>query len=903
MASIRTAIELQDNFTGILMNVINAVNMSVSTMEQMQSVMDGPIDTAAIQGVRDQLDQATIAAQELDAAMRGMAAPDLPSAPAPATPAQAPIDWQSGSTDVFTGSGIERFRQEVQSMDTMLGQLSATQEAIAKQAYDTVIFPPEAFQDLNHMATRIDWVRDRIQQIEANPLNIGTGAANAELEMLRGQLGQAVQEQQDLNSALLEMDVGAANEAYLRLSQTVGNTERYIRDNVDAQGQFNQEIEQGTDHADRLMQTIKRAVAAYATVQTASKVLDLSDQLTSTTARLDMMNDGLQTTRELQDMIFLSAERSRGSYQATADAVSKMGLMAGNAFGDSQEIIAFMEQVNKQFVIAGTEASGIQAAMLQLTQAMGSGVLRGEEYNSILEQAPNIIQNIAGYIEGNQDVLESVADAMDMKVEDLAGNVQGHLKDIAGEGLLSAGLLKAAMFYAADETNAKFESMPKTFGQIWTSFENHALMAFQPVLQRMNEIGNSEAFQGLVNGAIEGLSVLAGIAMETFDLLIGGAQLIADNWSWLSPIILGVAAALAVYGGYLAITKAMELGSAAAAGVMAGIQFIKVAAMAASTGATIAATAAQMGLNGAMYACPIVWIIMLIIALVAIIYSACAAIAKFTGAAGSGFGVIAGAVNVAIQFFFNLLSAAGTILMSIGAAAAALGHNIIAAFHNAIANVQTIFYDLLSTAMSVISQIASALSALPFVEFDASGLAAAADDYAAKAAAASADKMEYQDIGAAFTGGMSKMTAFSEGWASDAFSAGASWGDGVADRVSGAIGDLFDGGSGIPDPGSYADLSDYGTGTGLDGIGGGVDDIAGNTGAMADAMEITGEELKYLRDIAEQEAINRFTTAEIKIEQTNHNNIKNGMDLDGIVSGLDDALGEAIEIMTEGVHV
>ena len=882
MASIRTAIELQDNFTGILMNVINAVNMSVSTMEQMQSVMNGPIDTAGIQGMRDQLDQATIAAQELDAAIQGIDSPGPSPSPADHTaPIQAPIDWQANRVEVFTGDGIERFQQEIQSANAMLEQLSATQGAIAKQVYNTDIFPPEAFQDLNHMATRIDWVRDRIQQIEANPLNMGTDAANAELEMLRGQLDQAIHEQLALDRAMDDLDVQAANEAYLRLSQTVGSTERYIRDNVDEQGRFNREIEEGIEGADGLMRAIGGAIAAYATAQTLSNALDLSDQLISTTARLGMMNDGLQTTQALQDMIFLSAERSRGSYQATADAVSKMGLMAGDAFGSSQEIIAFMEQVNKQFVIAGTEASGIEAAMLQLTQAMGSGVLRGEEYNSILEQAPNIIQTIADYMEVPK----------------------GQLKDMAAEGQITADIVKAAMFAAAEETNAKFESMPKTFDQLWTSFENHALMAFQPVLQRMNEIGNSEAFQGLVNGAIEGLSILAGIALETFDLLIGGAQLIADNWSWLSPIILGVAAALAVYGGYLAITKAMELGSAAAAGVMAGIQFIKVAAMAASTGATIAATAAQMGLNGAMYACPIVWIIMLIIALVAIIYSACAAIAKFTGAASSGFGVIAGAVNVAIQFFFNLLSAAGTILMSIGAAAAALGHNIIAAFHNAIANVQTFFYNLLSTAMSVISQIASALSALPFVEFDASGLAAAADDYAAKAAAASSDKMEYQDIGAAFTGGMSKMTAFSEGWASDAFSAGASWGDGVADRVSEAIGDLFDGGSNIPDPKGYADLSNYGTGAGLDGIGSGVDDIAGNTGAMADAMDITSEELKYLRDIAEQEAINRFTTAEITIEQTNHNTVNSGMDLDGIVSGLDDALGEAIEIMTEGVHV
>ena len=125
---------------------------------------------------------------------------------------------------------------------------------------------------------------------------------------------------------------------------------------------------------------------------------------------------------------------------------------------------------------------------------MGSGVLRGEEYNSILEQAPNIVQNISRYIEENESVLAGVAGAMGMTVDDLAGNVQGKMKDIASEGILSAELIKNAMFYAAEETNEKFESMPKTFTQIWTSFQNNAQKAFQPVLQRMNGIAGSGAF-------------------------------------------------------------------------------------------------------------------------------------------------------------------------------------------------------------------------------------------------------------------------------------------------------------------------------------------------------------------------------------------------------------------------
>ena len=864
MGGIRTAIELQDNFTGILYHVIDSVNLGLSAMEDLHGAMESPVDGSAFQAARDSINQATMSVQELVAAMDRVD----PSEIAPA------VSWQSPALDVFDGSGIGRFRQEVQSTDAMLERLCGTQDAIARQAYNTSIFPPEAFQDLNRMAVRIDSIRGRIQQIEGNPMNMGTDAANAELEMLRGQLGQALREQQNLSRAMDDMDVQAANESYLRLNQVIGDTERHIRDNVDEQGRLNQEIEAGTDRANGLMGAIRGAVAAYATLHTLSNAMGLSDQLVSTTARLDMMNDGLQTTQELQDMIFLSAERARGSYQATADAVSKLGLMAGDAFSSSEETIAFMEQVNKQFRIAGTEAAGIDAAMLQLTQAMGSGVLRGEEYNSILEQAPNIIQAIADYLEVPK----------------------GELKDMAAEGMITADIVKAAMFAAADETNAKFESMPMTFEQIWTSFENHALMAFQPVLERMNEIGNSEAFQGIVDNAITALSVVAGLALEAFDLLVAGAQLLADNWSWLSPIIYGVAGALAVYGAYLAITKGLELGSAAAKGVMAVWEGIHAAAIWATTGATWAEVTAQNGLNAAMYACPIVWIIVLIIALIAAIYFVVAAFNKLAGTSVSATGIICGVFMVAAAFIGNLFVTLINFVIDVFVVL----WNFIAAFANFFGNVFTdpvgsiarLFFDLVDCILGLLESLASAIDTI-----FGSNLAGAVSGWR--------DSLGGWVDGTFGQGDeiMAKMDASSMHLGrfeyKDAWDAGYSFGQGIDESIAGFDpASLFD--TNIPDAGSYADLSGYGAG--MEGIGSGVEDIAGNTGAMADSMEITGEELKYLRDIAEQEAVNRFTTAEVKIEQTNHNTIKNGMDLDGVMSGMTDMVNEAIDISTEGVH-
>ena len=904
MATIRTAIELQDNFTSVLYQVINSVNLGLSAMEDLHQTMNSPVDTASIEAARDSINQATIAVQQLDAAMQGIETPetqtptapqssapvvlpvqpdvpdplveqpppvDVPIEPEQPEPVEVPVHWQSDSLEVFTNSGVERFEQEVQSANNMLNTLNQTQERIVQTAADMDFLPPGGFTDLSNMQSRLQAIQQRIQTIKSNPLNMGTDTANAELEQLRGQLHQAVQEQQNLNRAVDNMDVQAANEAYLRLSQTIGNTERYIRDNVDEQGRFNREIEEGTNGSNKLMQTIKGAVATYATIQTLSAALNLSDQLTSTTARLNLMNDGLQTTQDLQNMIYLSAERARGSYQATADAVSKLGLMAGDAFSSSEEIIAFMEQVNKQFTIAGTEAAGIDAAMLQLTQAMGSGVLRGEEYNSILEQAPNIIQAIADYMEVPK----------------------GQLKDMAAEGLITADIVKAAMFAAADDTNATFEQMPQTFSQIWTSFQNTALMAFQPVLQRMNEIANSEAFQGFVNNAIEALSMVADIALEIFDLLVGVAEIVGENWSWLSPIIYGVAGALAVYYGRLLLTKGAEMAMAAVHGIVAVGKGIMAAATMLVTRATWAQATAQYGLNGAMYACPIVWIIILIIALIALFYAAVAAVNKFAGTSVSATGIICGAFMVALAFIGNIFVALWNLVVDVFV----LIYNLVATVANFIGNVFTdpigavcrLFFDLADTVLGILQALASAIDAIfgsnlaGSVQGWRDSLGGWVDETFGKGDEVMA-KMNADDM---------KLGRFEYGAAWDA---GYSFGEGIDESIANFDpSSLFD--TNVPGAGDYADLSNYGAG-----LAGDVGDIAGNTGAIKDSMDITEEDLKYLRDIAEQEAINRFTTAEITIEQTNHNTVSGKMDLDGVVDGLTGAVNEAVDIIAEGVH-
>ena len=906
MSSIQTGIELNDQFSGVLNNIISSVNLAVSAMYDMQQSMNADIDTSSIEGARYEINQATAAIEAMNQAASRQTAPDIappvvdggnqepipvpvdpvlpdplvenpepirpeiqPNAPPDPEPVEIPVTWNTDGVDVFTGTGVERFQQEVQSANDMLNTLNTTQARISQTAQGMDILPDAAVQDMNTMQQRLSAIQQRIQQIENNPVNVGADNANAELEQLRMQLNQAIQEQNSLNQAMQNMDVSAANDAYLRLSQTVGNTERYIRDNVDEQGRFNQEISAGTQQANELTNTIKRAVAAYVSIQTVGKALNISDELVQTTSRLNMMNDGVQTTAELVNMVYAAAQDARGSFSQMADVVARFGNNAKDAFSSSEEVVAFADLIQKQMTIAGASTQEAANAELQLSQALGSGVLRGDELNSIFEQAPNLIQNIADYL--------------DVPI--------GKIREMAADGELSADVVKAAIFSAADDINSKFNEMPMTWGQIWQSMQNTALIAFQPVLQRLNDLANSEAFQTFIQGAIEAMATLANILLNVFEVAASVGAFIGDDWSIIAPIIYGVIAALGAYLAIMGIVNAITAISAA-------IDATKAAADALAAGQTFLWTVQQYGLNAALAACPITWIIVLIIALIAIIFAVCNAIAKMTGIANSGFGVITGGVNVVIQFFKNLGLTVANIALGIGNAIAALASNMMTAFHNAICSVQSWFYNLLSTALSVIEGICSALNKLPFVEFDYSGISSAADDYAAKASEAAGNKEDYQSISDAFNEGFTTFDAFQDGWASDAFNAGAAWGDGIADKVSNfSLSDVF-GQTDIPNVGDYT--SGFNDAIANSGVGDSIGNIDDNTGKIKDSLDVTEEDLKYLRDIAEQESINRFTTAEVTINQTNNNNVSSDTDLDGFITALDDAMGEAIDEVTNG---
>lgn len=307
-------------------------------------------------------------------------------------------------------------------------------------------------------------------------------------------------------------------------------------------------MKESSSSGNSLVGVLGKVAAAVGSVMGVKQIIGLSDTMSQTKARLDLMNDGLQSTKELQDRIFDSAQKSRGSYQDMADLVSKLGLNAKDAFENTAQIVDFAEQVNKQFVISGASAEETKNATLQLTQALSSGVLRGDELRSIFDQAPTLIQSIANYM----------------------GVPIGRIRDMAAEGQITAETVKNALLECADETNAKFASMPLTFSQLWTNFKNRAMQAFQPVLEKINELANNGRLEEYIGKIAEAMATVSDVIMNVITWVLDHQD----------------------------IVKAAFIGLSVAIGAM---------------------TVAMWAFNIASYANPVIWIVLAIIAVIALL--------------------------------------------------------------------------------------------------------------------------------------------------------------------------------------------------------------------------------------------------------------------------------------------
>ena len=599
-----------------------------------------------------------------------------------------------------------------------------------------------------------------------------------------------------------------------------------------------------------ILSTVKNIAAGIGAIKVGQSILKLSDSMAQTKARLDLMNDGLQSTEQLQQMIFASAQRTRTSYQDTANVVAKLGQNARDAFSSNAETIQFAENLNKQFVIAGASQQEIASASLQLTQALGSGVLRGEELNAVFEAAPNVIQTIADY--------------MDKPI--------GEIRGMAAEGQITADIVKNAMLQATDEINEKFNSMPMTYEQAWTQIKNAGMDAFDNLLGKVNEFLNSDFGQDLLSGVINGFYFLSDIAGRAIDLIVAGASFIKENWDLVGPVIMGVAAALAIYYGVLLLTKAAEV-------VMA---------------------IAQWAVNAAMYACPLVWIIGLIIVLVAAIYMAVAAFNRLSGESVSATGIIMGAFAVVGAFIGNLFVALINFLIDIFVVL----WNFIASFANFFGNVfndpinsiARLFFDLVDTVLSLLQSLASVIDTI-FGSDLASGVQGWRDslggwvDKTFGKGEEVMQKLNSEDM---------HLGRFEYG---NAWDAGYQTGQNIDEKFSGfnlddMLGNLKDlepTGTEIPaSQGIPFDESMLGTGSGVSTPDIGTVDKVDTVGKIDKDVSLADEDLKMLRDLSERQYL---ASVNITIPQTSvsvNQNVNGGKasDMNAIATYLKNLLME-----------
>jgi len=574
--------------------------------------------------------------------------------------------------------------------------------------------------------------------------------------------------------------------------------ERQIREADNAQKGLNDNIGKGRGLADGVKSKFLGIAAAIGAAFSVKKIIALADTMTNTNARLNLIVDDGGSVEELQDKIMASANRARASYQTTADVISKLGMQAGDAFANNDEIIAFAEQLNKSFVIAGNDANQIELVMYNLTQALSTGVLRGQDLNTVFSNTPGIIQNIADYLDAPI----------------------GQVRKMAEEGQITADVVKNAMFRAAEETNATFKQMPMTWAQIGTVAKNTMLQAFEPVIQTIGR----------------------------------GATYIYDNWKNIAPVFYGIAAAVGVVAAAYGIWKVV----------------------------TLVQALVQHKLNLTLLANPITWIVLAIAAIVAAIVIW---INKIGGLQVAWLTVVNAILTawdwVKIGFFtgvYWVIDLFDKMKLGMQSAGVAIANHM----GDMKANVLMILQNMVNGAINIINSLIEKLNRIPGVNIGlinqvTFGTAAQLENEAAKQARNAA----LDDYRAEIEAGIADRQASLEVMMNDAREA-------AAERLAG-----------IEIAKQKNSAANETTDT-LDGIYNGVSTISGNTAKMSDSLDMSEEDLQYLRDIAERDAINRYTTAEIIIEQHNEKHINSNMDLDGVVGYLNEGMQEAVDIAIEG---
>lgn len=744
--------------------------------------------------------------------------------------------------------------------------------------------------------------------------------------------------QRTSSNAIDANSIRTAREELARAEAGFDRLEQQIRESDNQQRRLNEDINKGASSTDRLVGSAKKLAATYLGIRTLGGLGNLSDQMTSTNARLSMINDGQLSDGGLNKMIFQSAERSRASYLDTAKIVSRIGMNAGKAFSSTKEIVGFAEQLNKKFVIAGASTEEMNSALLQLTQGLSSGVLRGEELNAVFESAPNIIQSIADYL--------------DVDI--------GKIRGMASEGMLTADIVKNSLLAAAEQTNAEFEKMPYTLGQIFTSVKNNAVMVFGAIQKKIEDTVSSRGFRTFITDVKDSLYVLGAVGFNVFsgfinllsspafqnffNVMIVGTSLVVQglgwiitqalsvanifsrNWSIISPIILGVVSAISTYIIALGIMQAVTIAGTVANWMSWTSEVIRQRGILGTARALAIGKAEQWGFNAAIYACPIFWIVLGIIAVISAVFILVAVYNHFAGtnisvislAVGAWYwlcavvyNIIAGivnAINICVVEIANIfrtgLYAVQCFFIDMANAGLKAGVNLDKAFDKFATNLANGIIKAVNIAVKGLNWLVQQINKIPGLdlpqmkEFQKVNTVIGTKttfkpiQKPPEPKARKTELVEYKNLKSEFIKGYDVGHQL-QNKLKDTFDISK-----IAEDAKKKLGldDLWDKKYGLGDS-----IGSAGLNSPLSDAAKGAKDTAGNTAKMAKTMDKSQEDLKYLRDIAEQETINRYTGVNIKIDMNNTNNISKDTDVDGIVNVLTEKLNDAMVVSAEGI--
>lgn len=672
-----------------------------------------------------------------------------------------------------------------------------------------------------------------------------------------------------VNNANINIDTSSLQASQNLLNQTSADLLRWqqelenqIRENGDEAGKLNNRFREGGGPLEGLIAKAKRLALTLGGITFGKKLLGLSDEITTMNARVNIMAKANEDPEDIKRALFESAQRSRADYFATANAAATMGITAKDTFGSSKEVISFMELANKQFTIAGTEGAAKEGAMLQLQQAMSVGVLRGQEFRSVQQGMPTMIDYLAKHL----------------------GKTKAQIKEMADQGKLTASVVKAAMFGAADDINKKFESMPKTLGQIGTSIKNTFIKNFEPVSEKLSKIFNSGSFKNFVDTISMGINISILAIGGLISAVAGMVNWIRKYSSYIVPILtiatIGfvqlkwavIASTVATIKDTIAkgVNATATLGLTAVYVLYNGAVALATLATGIMTGSTAVLTAGIKGLSAAFLACPVVWIALAIMGVVYAIYKLVEWLNKTKGMSLSTFGVITGAIAYFVTSTFNLLKVfANNIMFTIS-----IIYNNFATFAEFLANlfndpvtaVKNLFLDLGENIIKILTTVSGVIDKVL-----GTNLSSGLNDFQDKLNTWRNENVKENKIK------IPRMNPeyFQLSDPKEAFKNAHDKTVEIANNIKGSL-----------NLGVTNDL---------------LKTIAGNTGKTNSTLDLTKEELKYLRDVAEQEVINRYTTASINNNNTFNNNINSEMDVDGVVSKFYNRLAEAASTVAEGV--